>query len=81
MFDVASVSFINVCVCVCVSTETASTIPPEKLICPKCGLTNGGKVSCCAKGGEWYQNCGSGEKKYTWGQGIESCKSKHAAGD
>ena len=68
--------------CVCMSTETASTIPPKKLICPKCGVTNGGKVSCCAKGGEWYQQCGAkSEKQYTWGQGIESCKSKLTAGD
>ena len=49
--------------------------------CRKCAPNKKGKVSCCFKGGSWYQNCGdpadAGDAKpfdYTWRQGFEACE-------
>ena len=47
--------------------------------CPKCGTLNkSGKLSCCARGGAWFKNCGDvGDIKFdhTWVEGIQACKS------
>ena len=53
----------------------------EASTCRKCAANKKGKVSCCFKGGSWYQKCGypadTGDAKsfdYTWRQGMEECK-------
>ena len=36
-----------------------------------------GKPSCCARGGDWFRNCGEvGDPKYdhTWLEGFRACK-------
>ena len=46
--------------------------------CPRCGtFKKSGRVSCCAPGGAWYQNCGgAGNRKadHSWVEGVEACK-------
>ena len=45
--------------------------------CRKCATNQAGKLSCCARGGAWFKNCGaSGNKMFdhTWDQGIQACK-------
>ena len=48
-------------------------------ICTKCGtIKKSGKLSCCARGGSWFKNCGeSGDTKldHTWVEGIQACNS------
>ena len=47
--------------------------------CATCVFTNAGKLSCCARGGSWFNNCGdAGDKKFehTWAEGIQACKGK-----
>ena len=43
-----------------------------------CGTTKkSGKLSCCARGGAWFKNCGdAGDMKFdhTWVEGIQACK-------
>ena len=44
--------------------------------CPKCGTTKYGKLTCCARGGSWFQKCGDlGDRKFehTWAEGIQAC--------
>ena len=46
--------------------------------CPHCGVfAKSRRVSCCAPGGAWYQNCGGAVNRnfgHTWIQGVEACK-------
>ena len=68
------------------SVQSGDTISPlVKLtskrvvpICLKCGTTKkSGKQSCCARGGDWFKQCGdAGDQKFdhTWAEGIQSCK-------
>ena len=46
--------------------------------CPTCGTTKKSKkLSCCARGGSWYKNCGDdGDSKFdhTWTEGVKACK-------
>ena len=53
---------------------------PQKNSCPKCAKhEKNGKISCCYKGGAWDGNCGNpGDTNfdYTWGQGMDGCKSQ-----
>ena len=48
--------------------------------CPKCSDNKkSGALSCCARGGSWFKNCGdAGDSKFdhTWAEGIQACKSK-----
>ena len=48
--------------------------------CVECGTTKkSGKLSCCARGGSWFKNCGDGgDSKFdhTWAEGIQACKGK-----
>ena len=69
-----------------VRSDTATPLPSKpasemvSLVCPKCGTTKkSGKLSCCARDGAWFKNCGdAGDKKFdhTWVEGIEACKRK-----
>ena len=49
-------------------------------ICPKCGTTKKStKLSCCARGGTWFKNCGDighPNVDHTWAEGIQACKSR-----
>ena len=46
--------------------------------CPKCGtIKTSGILSCCARGGSWFQNCGGPNDDgfdHTWFEGIQACK-------
>ena len=48
--------------------------------CPKCNITKkSGTLSCCARGGAWFKNCGDvGDTQFdhTWAEGIEACTSR-----
>ena len=51
--------------------------------CPKCTLNKQtGELSCCARGGSWYQNCGMTSDlglPHTWFEGAAACKGKLVA--
>ena len=59
-------------------TTTASPSGPISKVCPKCGsIKKSGKLSCCARGGAWFKNCGdAGDTSvdHTWVEGIRACK-------
>ena len=46
------------------------------LTCPKCGIKEDGRPSCCAGDGAWKGKCGDEDtgKEYTWGEGFKACK-------
>ena len=58
-----------------VNAAATTTIGP---ICFKCGSTKKSrKLSCCARGGSWFKNCGdNGDSKFehTWVEGVQACK-------
>ena len=45
--------------------------------CPKCGTAKkSGKLSCCARGGAWFQKCGAAGDthfEHSWTDGIQAC--------
>ena len=59
-------------------TSPSSVRNREK--CSKCGYTKkSGVLSCCARGGDWFKNCGdAGEThlEHTWAKGVQACKSR-----
>ena len=59
------------------ATSTTTTTSP---VCPECGIKkDSGQLSCCARGGAWFGNCGgAGDAKFdhTWFEGIQACTSK-----
>ena len=59
------------------ATATLHTATTIGFICPKCGTNKSGKLSCCARGGAWFQKCGDpGDSKFghTWNEGIKACR-------
>ena len=54
---------------------TATRIAP---LCPKCAvIEKSGKLSCCAPGGAWFNNCGASgnsNTNHTWVEGMQACK-------
>ena len=58
------------------ATASASAIISQR--CPRCGIMNkSGRLSCCARGGAWFQKCGDAgglDFDHTWGEGIQACK-------
>ena len=48
--------------------------------CASCGtMTKSAKMSCCARGGSWFKNCGGAGKaklRHTWYEGIQACKAR-----
>ena len=56
---------------------TTTTMTATGSICFKCGtVKKSGKLSCCARGGSWFKNCGdSGDSKFehTWVEGVQAC--------
>ena len=63
-----------------VNTTIAAVRLISSTICPKCSVfPNSGKVSCCARGGSWFNECGDdGDTAFahTWSEGIRTCRSK-----
>ena len=61
-----------------VKTRTDTSVITSRNGCSKCGnIKKSGKLSCCARGGAWYKNCGDeGDAKFghTWAQGIHACE-------
>ena len=45
--------------------------------CPTCAkMKKSGKLSCCARGGAWFKNCGDSDDtkvNHTWTEGIQAC--------
>ena len=63
----------------CTGSETTSA-PVSSVpwrTCPKCGVyRNSGRLSCCADGGSWFNNCGpEGDTNFghTFLEGIQAC--------
>ena len=79
----ASVSFVvNMCVFTAILTATnlsAVSSSTSRHVCSKCGITKkSGALSCCARGGAWFNNCGNNvdtKFDHTWPEGIQACKS------
>ena len=50
----------------------------DHIACPKCGVfQKSGRVSCCAPGGAWFNNCGglgSNDDDHKWSEGVKACK-------
>ena len=59
-------------------TATSALVSSSKG-CPKCGtIKKSGKLSCCARGGAWFKQCGDvGDSSFghTWVEGMQACKS------
>ena len=61
----------------CISTAgaTATIIGP---VCSKCAtIKKSDKLSCCAPGGAWFNNCGTSDNPnfdHTWIEGMKACK-------
>ena len=53
-------------------------------VCPKCvAHKESGKLTCCARGGAWFQKCGNiGNSNFdhTWIEGIRACQSAFPSG-
>ena len=58
--------------------DTATTITVS--VCPRCGIIGkSDKMSCCARGGSWFKNCGgagNARLQHTWYDGIQACKTR-----
>ena len=63
--------------CVPTPAATTTTVTAIGPICFKCGtIKKNGKLSCCARGGSWFKNCGdAGDSKFehTWIEGVQAC--------
>ena len=60
-----------------ISANPSASVVGRSIWCPKCGYQKSGKRSCCARGGDWFQNCGDvGDTKFdhTWAEGIKACE-------
>ena len=61
----------------CISTP-AVTVTRITPVCPKCAaIKKSGKLSCCAPGGAWFNNCGfssNSKTEHTWFEGVQACK-------
>ena len=60
------------------TTTTSLSTPRIGDRCVKCGIyKKSGKRSCCARGGDWFKNCGdAGDTQFnhTWAEGIQACE-------
>ena len=61
-------------------THAAVTTTAVSVVCPKCGIAKkSGKISCCGRGGSWFDQCGgAGDTKvgHTWHEGLQACKAR-----
>jgi len=63
----------------CLSNLYATTTLPVMTravgtVCPKCGTSASGIMSCCFRGGSWFRKCGNRGADHTWFDGILVCK-------
>ena len=76
---------VSVCYAIHVKLWILTGMPTVKSIlalnnkwCVKCGVAKKSRVlSCCARGGAWFKNCGgAGDTQFdhTWLEGIQACK-------
>ena len=69
----------NAHICTETPTMTTTSLSTPRLSdrCVKCGIyKKSGKRSCCARGGDWFKNCGdAGDTKFdhTWIEGVRAC--------
>ena len=60
-----------------IPTEAVTTTILIRKTCNKCGiLKKSGKLSCCARGGDWFKNCGDvggSNFDHTWVEGTQAC--------
>ena len=65
------------------ATRTPSVFDAQQTtVCPNCGTLQSGRRSCCARGGTWFDNCGSsndGKFAHTWFEGIQACKNSSSS--
>ena len=58
----------------------ATTTTTSSALCFICGtIKKSGKLSCCARGGSWFGNCGAtgnAKLQHTWHEGIQACKAR-----
>lgn len=61
----------------CTLVPATKTGSPQ---CSKCGIIRkSGKKSCCARGGSWFQICGTADStkvEHTWVEGVQACKAR-----
>ena len=64
-------------------TTTTSVSGISASECPKCGsMKKSGTLSCCARGGAWFNRCGDlGDSNFdhTWIEGIQACKNSKSS--
>ena len=62
---------------VCISTPAVTAVRMTP-VCSKCAVTKkSGRLSCCAPGGAWFNNCGTSDNSntdHTWFEGLQACK-------
>ena len=50
--------------------------------CPKCGvIKRSGKLSCCARAGSWFKNCGGDADpkfSHSWTEGVRVCRGRQS---
>ena len=63
-----------------VNTPAGTLRPITVSVCPRCGtIEKSGKMSCCGRGGSWFDKCGSAgnaKNHHTWSEGIQACKAR-----
>jgi len=61
-----------------VRTLITTITSANTMACPKCGkFKKSDRVSCCAPGGAWFDNCGGAGNRnveHRWFEGVEACK-------
>jgi len=61
----------------CKPTATTTIVASGCLACGT--IQKSGKLSCCARGGSWFGDCGAtanAKVKHTWYEGIQVCKAR-----
>ena len=61
-----------------INTSPADTTTTTVYICRRCVIVGKlGRLSCCGRGGYWFNNCGRTRNSkfyHTWYEGIQACK-------
>ena len=60
------------------SAAATTTIASSCLTCDT--IKKSGKLSCCARGGSWFGNCGASNTKvqHTWYEGTQACAARQS---
>ena len=60
--------------------QTSAATTSISSVCLTCGtITKSGKLSCCARGGSWFGNCGANgntKLQHTWYEGMQACEAR-----